>query len=229
MLSASNQIIAKGLQIASHMLEVGVADLEFTAGRFAVKGTDRSVGMFEVAAAAAQRDDLPDDLRGPLGAVGDETVLIAAFPYGCHVCEIEIDPDTGVSEIVRYTAVDDVGRAVNPMIVHGQVQGGIAHGIGQALLEQIVYDDASGQLLSGSLMDYAIAHADNVPFFTTELSEVPSPTHPLGIRPAGEGGTTPALGAVINAVVDALAEFGVAHMEMPATPERIWRAIHATQ
>ena len=129
--------------------------------------------------------------------------------------------------IVRYAAVDDVGRAVNPMIVHGQVHGGITHGIGQALLEQCCYDPQSGQLLSGSLMDYAIAHADEVPIFATELSEVPSPTHPLGIRPAGEGGTTPALGAVVNAIVDALAEFGVTHIEMPATPERVWRAIHA--
>jgi aerobic carbon-monoxide dehydrogenase large subunit len=152
-------------------------------------------------------------------------VLLAAFPYGCHVCEVEVDPETGVVRIVRYSAVDDVGRAVNPMIVHGQVQGGITHGIGQALLEQCCYDPQSGQLLSGSLMDYAIARADEVPFFVTELSEVPSPTHPLGIRPAGEGGTTPALGAVVNGIVDALADLGVTHVEMPATPERIWRAI----
>jgi aerobic carbon-monoxide dehydrogenase large subunit len=123
--------------------------------------------------------------------------------------------------------VDDCGRAVNPMIVHGQVQGGITHGIGQALLEHCCYDPASGQLLSGSFMDYAIARAADVPFFDTELSEVPSPTHPLGIRPAGEGGTTPALGAVVNAIVDALAEFGVTHIEMPATPERVWRAIRS--
>ena len=160
-------------------------------------------------------------------AIGDETVNLAAFPYGCHVCEVEVDPETGVVQIARYTAVDDVGRAVNPMIVHGQVHGGITHGIGQALLEQCWYDPQSGQLLSGSFMDYAIARADEVPSYVTELSEVPSPTHPLGIRPAGEGGTTPALGAVVNAIVDALAEFGVTHIEMPATPERVWRAIHA--
>ena len=226
MLSASNEIIAKGLRIASHMLEVGSADLEFAAGRFTVQGTDRSVGIFEVAAAAVQRNDLPDNLRGPLGAIGDETVTLAAFPYGCHVCEVEVDPETGVVEVARYSAVDDVGRAVNPMIVHGQVHGGITHGIGQALLERCHYDPQTGQLLSGSLMDYALVHADEVPCFTTELSEVPSPTHPLGIRPAGEGGTTPALGAVVNAVVDALAEFGVTHIEMPVTSERVWRAIH---
>ena len=214
------------MRIAGHVLEAAMADLEFAAGRFAVKGTDRSIGIFDVAAAAVQRDDLPDDLRR-LGGVGDETVNLAAFPYGCHVCEVEVDPETGVVAIARYSAVDDVGRAVNPMIVHGQVHGGITHGISQALLEQVCYDPQSGQLLSGSLMDYAIAHADEVPTFVTELSEVPSPTHPLGIRPAGEGGTTPALGAVVNAIVDALSEFGVTHIEMPATPERVWRAIHA--
>jgi aerobic carbon-monoxide dehydrogenase large subunit len=225
MLGASNEIVAKGLRIASHVLEVALADLEFSAGRFVVKGTDRSIGIFEAAAVAVQRNDLPDDLR-KLDGVGDETVTLAAFPYGCHVCEVEVDPATGVVRVVHYAAVDDVGRAVNPMIVHGQVHGGITHGIGQALLEQCWYDPQSGQLLSGSLMDYAIAHADEVPSFTTELSEVPSPTHPLGIRPAGEGGTTPALAAVTNAVVDALAEFGVMHIEMPVTSERVWRAIH---
>jgi carbon-monoxide dehydrogenase large subunit len=227
MLNASNAIIEKGMRIASHVLEVGAADLEFATGRFIVKGSDRSIGIFEVAAAAVQRNDLPDELRGELGAVGDETVLLAAFPYGCHVCEVEVDPETGVVRVARYSAVDDCGRAVNPMIVHGQVQGGITHGIGQALLEQCCYDPDSGQLLSGSFMDYAIARAADVPFFDTELSEVPSPTHPLGIRPAGEGGTTPALGAVVNAIVDALAEFGVTHIEMPATPERVWRAIRS--
>jgi carbon-monoxide dehydrogenase large subunit len=126
---------------------------------------------------------------------------------------------------VRYSAVDDVGLAVNPMIVHGQVHGGIAQGIGQALYEQCWYDRENGQLLTGSFMDYAMPRADQLPFFRTELSEVPCTTHPLGMRPAGEGGTTPALGAVVNAVVDALSEYGVRHVEMPTTPERIWRAI----
>jgi aerobic carbon-monoxide dehydrogenase large subunit len=226
MLNASREIIAKGTQIASHVLEAAAPDLEFADGRFRVKGTDRSLGIFEVAASALRRNDLPDELRGPLAAESDETVNLASFPYGCHVCEVEVDPDTGVVEIVRYTAVDDVGRAVNPLIVHGQIHGGITHGLGQALSEYCVYDQETGQLLSGSLLDYALPRADTLPFFTTELSEVPTPTHPLGIRPAGEGGTTPALGVVINAIVDALAEFGVTHVEMPATPERIWRAIH---
>ena len=182
-------------------------------------------GCSRCRAAEAARNDLPDELRGPLRAESDETNNLAVFPYGCHVCEVEVDPDTGVVEIVRYTAVDDVGRAVNPLIVHGQIHGGIAQGVGQALSEQCVYDRETGQLLSGSFMDYAMPRAELVPFFTTELSEVPTPTHPLGIRPAGEGGTTPALGVVINAIVDALAEFGVTHIEMPGTPERVWRAI----
>jgi aerobic carbon-monoxide dehydrogenase large subunit len=176
---------------------------------------------------ALTRNDLPGDLTGPLAAVSDETIRDASFPYGCHVCEVEVDPETGTVEIVSYAAVDDVGRAVNPMIVHGQVHGGIAQGVGQALWEQVVYDRVSGQLLTGSFMDYAMPRAGGLPSYVTELSEVPSTTHPLGIRPAGEGGTTPALGVVVNAVVDALAGFGVTHVEMPATPERIWRAIQA--
>jgi carbon-monoxide dehydrogenase large subunit len=226
MLNASRDIIAKGLRIASHVLEAATNDLEFADGRFTVKGTDRSLGIFDVAAEALRRNDLPDDLRGPLCAESDETVNIASFPYGCHVCEVEVDSETGVVELVHYAAVDDVGRAVNPMIVHGQVHGGITQGVGQALSEHCIYDRETAQLLSGSLMDYAMPRADTLPFFATELSEIPTPTHPLGIRPAGEGGTTPALGVIINAIVDALAEFGVTHIEMPASPERVWRAIH---
>ena len=228
MFNSSNQIIEKGLRIASHVLEAAAQDIAFANGRFEVKGTDRAIGLFEVARAGLERTDLPEELRGPLQGVSDETVNLAAFPYGCHVCEVEIDPETGEVEIMRYTAVDDCGRAVNPMIVHGQVHGGIVQGVGQALWEQCVYEPGSGQVLSGSFMDYAMPKADMVPFFDTELSEVPSPTHPLGIRPAGEGGTTPALGVVVNAVVDALSEFGVTHIEMPATPERVWRAINVS-
>jgi carbon-monoxide dehydrogenase large subunit len=224
---ASGDIVEKGIRIARHLLEAdGAAHIAFRDGRFALEGTNRSVGLFEAAAAAHERDDLPEDLRGALAAVCDETVKDASFPYGCHVCEVEIDPDTGTLEIVRHVAVDDVGRAVNPMIIHGQTHGGIAQGVGQALFEHCFYDADSGQPLAGSFMDYAMPRAAMLPFFTTEISEVPSTTHPLGMRPAGEGGTTPALAVMINAIVDALAEFGVTHIEMPATPERIWRAIH---
>jgi carbon-monoxide dehydrogenase large subunit len=222
---SAQQIIAKGTRIAARLLECDPSNIRFENGRFTADGTNQATGLSEVAAAAQQLKDLPDDLRGPLAAFSDETFYVPSFPYGCHVCEVEIDPALGTLEIVRYSAVDDVGRAVNPMIVHGQVHGGIAQGVGQALLEQCYYEPGSGQLLTGSFMDYAMPRADNFPFFDTEISEVPCTTHPLGMRPAGEGGTTPALGVVINAVVDALSEYGVKHIEMPATPERIWRAI----
>jgi len=225
MAKASDQIVAKGRRIAAWMLEAAEADVEFAARRFTVKGTDRSVDLFQVAAAAA-RADAPGDCRGPLDGMSDETMPVPSFPYGCAVCEVEVDPETGAVELVRYTTVDDCGRAVNPMILHGQTHGGIAQGVGQALWESCAYEAATGQLLSSTLMDYALPRADMLPAFTTEISEVPSTSHPLGLRGGGEGGTTPALGAVVNAIVDALAELGVEHVEMPATSERIWRAIH---
>jgi carbon-monoxide dehydrogenase large subunit len=227
--NASDAIIDKGKKIAAHMLEAGEDDIGFAPGRFTVKGTDRAVGIFDVAAAAERNDAaLPEDLRGPLAATSDETIRQLGFPYGAHVCEVEIDPDTGALDLVSYVAVDDVGRAINPMVVHGQTHGGAAQGIGQALWECCTYD-AQGQMLSASFMDYAMPRADIVPSFTTAISEVLSPTNKLGVRGAGEGGTTGALAAVVNAVVDALAEFGVTHMEMPVTPERIWQAIRAGQ
>ncbi len=225
--NASDAIIDKGKKIAAHMLEAAEDDIGFAAGRFTVKGTDRAVGIVEVAAAAERNDHaLPEDLRGPLAATADETIRQLGFPYGTHVCEVEIDPDTGALDLVRYVAVDDVGRAINPMVVHGQTHGGAAQGIGQALWECCTYD-AEGQLLAASFMDYAMPRADSLPSFTTAISEVLTPTNKLGVRGAGEGGTTGALAAVVNAAVDALAEFGVTHIEMPVTPERIWRAIQA--
>jgi carbon-monoxide dehydrogenase large subunit len=222
---AAKDIVAKGRRIAAAMLEAAEIDIAFADTRYTVKGTDKSIGLFEVAAAAMTRSDLPDDLRGPLGSICDEVFKVASFPFGSHVCEVEVDPDTGAVELVRYTAVDDVGRAVNPLILHGQTHGGIVQGVGQAMFERCHYDPESGQLLTASFMDYAMPRADTVPSFASELSEIPSTTNPLGVRSGGEGGTTPALAAVINAIVDALAEFGVTHIEMPATSERIWRAI----
>jgi carbon-monoxide dehydrogenase large subunit len=226
---ASGAIIEKGKQVAALLLQEKPDAVEFRDGLYTAKVAGGSIGLAEVAAAMTQRADLPLDLRGPLARECDETVNVAGFPYGCHVCEVEVEPETGRVEIVRHTTVDDVGRAVNPLIIHGQTHGGIAQGIGQALLEHCFYDADSGQLLSGSFMDYAMPRADVLPFYTTEISEVPSTTHPLGIRPAGEGGTTPALAVVINAIVDALSEFGVQHIELPATPERIWRAIRGKE
>jgi carbon-monoxide dehydrogenase large subunit len=207
---ASDKAIDEGKRIAAERLEAAVADIEFVAGRFAVKGTDRSVGVFEV---------------GVVKGVYDETTPLPSFAYGSAVCEVEIDPETGAVEVVRHTNVDDCGRAINPLILHGQAHGGMAAGIGQALLERCVYEAGSGQLQSATLMDYALPRADMLPMFTTEISEVPSTTHPLGLRGGGEGGTTPALGAVANAIADALAPLGVEHVELPATPERVWRAI----
>jgi len=227
--NASDAIIDKGKKIAAHMLETAEDDIAFAAGRFTVKGTDRAVGIFDVArAAAAGETTVPEELRGPLAATADETIKQLGFPYGAHVCEVEIDPQTGALDLVSYTAVDDVGRAINPMVVHGQTHGGAAQGIGQALWELCAYD-AQGQFLSASFMDYAMPRADLLPSFKTDISEVLTPTNKLGVRGAGEGGTTGALGAVVNAVVDALAEFGVTHIEMPVTPERIWQAIQSSK
>ncbi|MDE0058800.1 MAG: xanthine dehydrogenase family protein molybdopterin-binding subunit [Defluviicoccus sp.] len=215
---ASELVIEKAKTIAADMLEAAVEDVAFDAGRFAILGTDRGVTLFDVASAAEARGET-------LAAEHTEKMSHPGFPYGTQVCEVEIDPETGAIDVVRYAAVDDVGRAVNPMILHGQAHGGIVQGAGQALLEHARYDPESGQMLAGSLMDYAIARADDFPFFDTEIMEIPSPTNPLGVRGGGEGGTTPALAVVVNAICDALAEHGVRHVEMPATPESIWRMI----
>jgi len=226
MAKAADRLVEKGATVAAWLLESAAADLQFTSGRFVVRGTDRGVDLF-AAAAAALRADAPEGLRGPLQGECDETVSTPSFPYGCAVCEAEVDPETGVVEIVRYTSVDDVGRAINPLIVHGQTHGGIAQGVGEALWELCDYDPASGQLRSTTFMDYAMPRADMLPAFTTEISEVESTSNPLGLRGGGEGGTTPALAAVVNAVVDALAPLGVEHLELPLHPERVWRAIRA--
>jgi len=225
---AADAIVDKGRRIAGVMLEAAAEDIEFAQQRFVIKGTDRGVGLFDVAAAAFG-DGIPSDLRGPLMGISDETMSIPSYAYTCAVCEVEVDPETGVIEVVRYASVDDCGRAVNPLLIHGQSHGGIAQGIGQALWEACVYDPRSGQLLSGSFLDYAIPRADLLPAFDTEISEVPSTTNPLGMRGGSEGGITPGLAAVANAIVDALAEFGVEHIELPATPERVWNAIRTAR
>ena len=222
---ATEIILERGCRIAATLLEAAEEDIVFADGRFTVTGTDRSIGLFDVARAGERGDELPPDLRGPLAGVSDETVRVAAFPYGCHVCEVEVDPDTGMVEVVRYSGVDDVGRAINPLILHGQAHGSIAQGLGEAMMEHSVYDARTGQALAASFMDYAMPRADDLPFFRTEISEVPTPDNPLGIRAGGEGGTTPSLAAYVNAVVDALKEFGVDHLEMPTRPESVWRAI----
>jgi carbon-monoxide dehydrogenase large subunit len=194
-----------------------------------VAGTDRSVGLFEVARAAVKggfpAGKLPKELQGPLTGDCKFVGRIPAYPNGCAVCEVEIDPDTGVVEIKNYSCVDDVGRVVNPLIVDGQVHGGIVQGVGQALMEHVIYQD-DGQILSGSFMDYCMPRADSFPSFNVETNEVVSKGNPLGVKGGGEAGTTGALAAMMNAVLDALAPLGVTRLDMPATPYRVWQAIH---
>jgi carbon-monoxide dehydrogenase large subunit len=221
---ATDAVVAAGKTMAARLLEAAATDLEYRDGAFRVVGTDRSIGIFEVARAAAA-GKLPVELGTTLGAARMHENPAFAFANGCEVCELEVDPETGAVEIVAWTMVDDSGRSVNPMIVHGQQHGAVAQGIGQALTERCVYDPASGQLLSGSFLDYAIPRADDLPAIAVTSRDVPSPTNPLGVKGAGEGGTVGAPAAVIHAILDALAPLGVAHLDMPATPERVWRAI----
>ena len=221
---ASDAVVATGKPMAAHLLEAATADIEYRDGAFRVVGTDRSIGLFEVARAVTG-GQLPAALGTTLGAATWHENPAFAFANGCEVCELEVDPETGAVTIVAWTMVDDSGRSVNPMIVHGQQHGSVAQGIGQALIERCVYDSTTGQLLSGSLLDYAIPRADDLPSITVVSRDVPSPTNPLGVKGAGEGGTVGAPGAVINAILDALAPLGVTHIDMPATPERVWRAI----
>jgi carbon-monoxide dehydrogenase large subunit len=221
---AVETFVAQGRRIAAQMLEAAEQDIAFADGRFFVAGTDRGLSIFELAAVARERG-LPDDA---LSVVEDNEMHTPVFPNGCHICEVEVDPETGHVRIVRYAAVDDVGRAINPLIVHGQTHGGLVQGVGQALWEQCVFD-ASGQPLSGSFMDYGMPRADHFPAFRTELHEVPSPTNPLGVKAGGEGGTTAALGVIVNAVVDALREYGIRDLKMPLTPLRVWQAIQTVR
>jgi aerobic carbon-monoxide dehydrogenase large subunit len=225
---AVTELIAKGKAIAGHMLQVAPDQITYADGTFS-SGDGARVNLSEAGTAAATLNSLPEDLRGLLEGIGDITNRVGGYPYGTHVCEVEVDPETGHTQIISWTGVDDVGLAVNPMVLHGQAHGAIAQGLGQALLESCHYDPESGQLLTGSFMDYAMPRADNTPPIDTLITEIPASSHPHGIRPGGEGGTTPALGLVINAIVDALSDFGVRHIEMPATPERVWQAIQAAK
>ena len=222
---ASAKIIARGTRIAAHVLEAADADIEYADAMFTVAGTDRRLSLFDVAGAARDRADLPQDLQGPLREEADTHYPRAVIGSGCHVCEVEIDPETGVAQVVDWTAVDDVGRAINPMTLDGQTHGGVMQGIGQALMESCAYDTETGQMVGATFMDYAMPRAEDTPEFRSKLLEVPSPSNPLGIKPGSEGGTAVAPAAVANAIVDALKEYGVSHIELPATPERIWRAL----
>lgn len=221
---ASEAIVERGKKLAAHRLEAAESDIAFIAGRYTVVGTDRSLSLYETAAVALD-PRLPEDLRGPLAATSIVNTRLHAYPNGAAACEVEIDPELGTVCVLRYVTVDDVGRVINPMIVEGQIHGGAAQGIGQALMERIVFDPASGQLLTGSFLDYAMPRAEDLPSFGVAQNGIPAQSNPLGVKGAGEAGVTPATSAVINAIVDALKDFGITHIEMPATPERIWRAI----
>ncbi|MEM7016050.1 MAG: xanthine dehydrogenase family protein molybdopterin-binding subunit [Pseudomonadota bacterium] len=224
-MAALDKIVAKGTKIAAHMLEASEADIEFTDGEFKMAGTDQSLAFSEVAFASYVPANYPIEEVEP-GL--DETAFYDpknfTFPAGAYVCEVEVDPDTGVTEIVKFTAVDDFGRIINPMIVQGQVHGGIAQGIGQALLEGCIYDEDSGQLMTGSYMDYCMPRADDLPNFDVDLTETICTTNPLGAKGCGEAGAIGSTPAVINAITDAL---GVRELEMPATPNRVWSALQA--
>jgi carbon-monoxide dehydrogenase large subunit len=222
---AAGKVIAKGTKIAAHLLEAAPADIAFAEGRFTVVGTDRGVDLKEVARAAFRPGRLPPEIEPGLYETGTFSPGADTFPNGCHVCELEIDPETGALKLLAYTVVDDVGTVVNPTGLEGQIHGGLVQGLGQALMEQVIYDAKSGQLLTGSFMDYAMPHADDVCDIAVANNPVPTKLNPLGVKGAGEAGTVGALAAVMNAVLDALAPLGVRALDMPATPERIWRAI----
>ncbi len=222
---ASAKVVELGRVAAAELLEAGVADIEFARGRFTIAGTDRGIGIMELAerlreGGGALREGVPRSLD--VQHVHENSP--SAYPNGCHVAEVEIDPETGTTEVVRYVMVNDFGTVVNPLLVEGQLHGGVVQGIGQALMERTAYDE-EGQLVSGSYMDYALPRAHDAPLFAFESRPVPATTNPLGVKGCGEAGCAGALPSVMNAVVDALSEFGIHHIDMPATPDRVWRAI----
>lgn len=224
---AAQVIIEKGSRIAAEAMETAAGDIEFSDGIFTVAGTDRRMTLTEVAKAAHDPKNLADGMDPGLDGKAFFQGGESTYPNGCHVCELEIDPDTGMVDIQRYTVVDDFGTVINPLMLEGQVHGGIAQGMGQALLEHTVYDKDNGQLISGSFMDYGLPRADHLPFVDfTYHEDAPCLNNPMGAKGAGEAGAIGAPPAIINAIVDALHEFGVDHIDMPATPEVIWRAIH---
>jgi carbon-monoxide dehydrogenase large subunit len=226
LIAAADKIIAKAKVLAAHLMEAAEHDVVFERGRFVVAGTDKAIDLADVAEKSFAPRSLPKGVEPGLFESGTFDGGHRTFPNGCHIAEVEIDEETGAVEIVRYNAVEDVGHMINPLLVAGQVHGGIAQGVGQALLENIVYD-SSGQLVSGSFMDYAMPRADNFCAFKLSENEVPTKTNPLGVKGAGESGTVGALPAVMNAVNDALARVGAPYVQMPATPEKIWRALRA--
>jgi carbon-monoxide dehydrogenase large subunit len=226
---AAQMVIEKGRKVAAGLLQADSAEIVFADGRFTVSGTERGIDLSAVARAGADPANLPEGMAPGLDSSVYNMLDVFTFPNGCHIAEVEIDPETGVVTLERYSAVDDYGRLINPLLTAGQVHGGVAQGIGQALLEHTVYDPDSGQLLSGSLMDYALPRADDLPPFDITLAELPTSANPLGVKGSGQAGCIAAPQTIINAVVDALSPLGIDHIDMPATPERIWRAIRSAR
>jgi len=224
-MEAGDRVIEKGRLVAAHLMEAGVADIEFARGRFTIAGTDRSIGVMEIAERLRAGPALPDDLPPTLDVDHVFKAAPSAYPNGCHIAEVEIDPETGRIEIASYVMVNDFGTLVNPMIVEGQLHGGVVQGIGQAICEMTAYDE-SGQLMTGSYMDYAMPRAADVPFFSFVSQGIPTATNPVGAKGCGEAGCAGSLPSVMNAIVDALSPYGVRHVDMPATPQAIWRIIH---
>jgi carbon-monoxide dehydrogenase large subunit len=229
LLMASRKIIDKGARIAAKVMNVEAMDVRFAEGVFSSPKSNRSLTIQDIAKEALKPKSLPAGMEPGLNETAVFQTTATNYPNGCHICEVEIDPETGVVDIVRYNVVDDVGTVLNPLLLKGQIVGGVAQGMGQMLSEDIRFDPDSGQLLSGSFMDYAMPRADDFPYIKILSNPVPTKTNPLGVKGAGEAGNVGALPAVANAIVDALSEFGIRHIEMPATPERVWRAIRAAR
>jgi carbon-monoxide dehydrogenase large subunit len=223
--AAADEVIERGKRFAAHFMEAAAADIAFAEGEFRIAGTDRALSIGQVARMSFNPVGLPSELGVGLQGAGGFSPRQPTFPNGCHICEVEIDPETGEVALDRYTVVDDIGTVVNPLLARGQIMGGVAQGVGQALSEDIVYDRESGQLLTGTLLDYGIPRADTMPAVAVDFSPVPSPTNPLGVKGVGEGGTVAATPTVMNAILEALSPLGVTDLAMPATPERIWRAM----
>jgi carbon-monoxide dehydrogenase large subunit len=223
----TERVIDSGRTIAGELLEAADTDIEFEGGMYRVAGTDRSVSLADAALASFDDDRRPQGIEPGLASSERFQPEGGTFPNGCHVCEVEVDPETGVTEILRYTIEDDVGNVINPLILEGQIVGGVAQGLGQALGEHAVYDRDGGQLVTASFMDYTMPRADWLPEIDFRYREVPSPRNPLGVKGAGEAGTVGAAPALVSAVLDALLTRGIHHLDMPLTPLKIWSLLHS--
>src|SRR5262249_10266515 len=226
---AADKVMNKGKRLASHLLEAAEADLEFADGKFTVVGTDRSIPLTQVARTSFQPARLPPGMEPGLFEHATYAPERATFPNGCHVCEVEVDPETGAVNLVGYVVVDDVGTVINPLTLKGQVHGGLAQGIGQILMEQVAYDRESGQLLSASFMDYAMPRADVMCDIDIHENPIPTKTNPLGAKGAGEAGCVGSFPAVMLAIMNALEPLGVHELDMPATSEKVWLAIEGAR